>query len=431
MSGTGPGRRALGRVSAYIPRLADAELAARLRATGAVLIEGPRACGKTETALRAAGSAVRLDRDRAQRDAGLLDPTLLLDGSRPRLIDEWQLVPEIWNAVRNNVDDHPDEPGRFILTGSAVPNDDATRHSGAMRVTRFRMRPMSLAESGHSTRSVSLGALFDGVAPRAVDPGLRIHDITERIAVGGWPGLVRRSPADAQVALRGYLDEIRRADLVRLDGVRRDPENVGRVIRSLARNVATEASARSIAADVGGSEGAVDYHTVVDYVDALGRLFVLEDLPAWSPSLRSRSVLRKAMTRHFVDPSLAVAAVGATPDRLVKDVEFLGLLFESLVIRDLRIYSQTSDATVFHYRENTGLEADAIVERRDGRWAGFEVKLGPGAVDVAAAVLLRLAGRIDADRHGPPAALAVITGWGYAYRRPDGVSVIPIGTLAP
>lgn len=431
MSGSGSIQPALGRATSYIPRLADAELATRLRATGAVLIEGPRACGKTETALQAAASAVRLDRDSTQRDAGLLDPALLLDGPRPRLIDEWQLVPGIWNQVRNDVDDHPNEPGRFILTGSAVPSDDATRHSGALRMTRLRMRPMALAESGHSDGSVSLGSVLDGDSPRAADPGLRIQDIADRIAIGGWPSLIRRAPADAQVALRGYLDEIRRIDLVRLDGVRRDPENVARVIRSVARNVATEASARSIAADVGGSEESIDYHTVVEYLGALTRLFVLEDLLAWSPSLRSRSILRKAPTRHFVDPSLAVAAVGAVPERLVQDVEYLGLLFESLVVRDLRIYAQTLDSSVYHYRENTGLEVDAIVERRDGRWAAFEVKLGPGAVDAAAATLLRLAKRIDSARHGPPAALVVVTGWGYAYQRPDGVSVVPIGTLGP
>jgi len=290
---------------------------------------------------------------------------------------------------------------------------------------------MSLAESCHSSGDVSLGALFAGDSPRAGDPGLTIRDLAERIAVGGWPALAGRSPGDALIALRGYLDETRRADLVRLDGVRRDPQNVERVLRSLARNVATSASARSIAADVGGSEGPIDYHTVLEYTNALTRLFVIEDLPAWSPSLRSRSILRIAPTRHFVDPSLAVAALGASPERLLQDVETLGLLFESLVVRDLRIYAQAIDANVLHYRENTGLEADAIVQRRDGTWAAFEVKLGQAAVDDAAASLLRVAERIDTQRHGPPAVLAVITGWGYAYRRPDGVAVIPAGALAP
>ncbi len=415
----------------YLARFADDELASRLGATGAVLVEGPRGSGKTETSLRAARSAVRLDRDEAARAAGLLDPALLLAGDRPRLIDEWQLVPNVWNQVRSDVDDHPEEAGRFILTGSAVPADDATRHSGALRFTRLRMRPMSLAESGHSTGEVSMSALLAGDTPRAGDPGLRIRDLAERIVVGGWPALAARNVRDAMVALRGYLDETRRVDLIRVDGVRRDPENVERVLRSLARNVATAASARAIAADVGGVDGPIDYHTVLDYNKALSRVFVIEDLPAWSPSLRSRMTLRTAATRHFVDPSLAAAALGASPERLLLDVKTLGLLFESLVVRDLRIYGQAIDASVFHYRDESGLEADAVVELPDGRWGAFGVKLGLAAIDDAADGLLRLAARIDVDRHGAPAVLAVITGWGYGYRRPDGVSVIPIGTLAP
>jgi hypothetical protein len=431
MSASDARQAPLGRAKGYLPRFADAELAVRLGATGAVLIEGARGCGKTETALQAARSAVRLDRDEQARAAGLVDPALLLEGARPRLIDEWQLVPRVWNQVRGDVDDHPDETGRFILAGSSVPADDETRHSGSLRFTRLRMRPMSLAESGHSTGDVSLTALFEGESPRAGDPGLVIRDLVERIAVGGWPALIGRSVNDALIALRGYLDETRRADLLRLDGVRRDPENVERVLRSLARHVATSASARSIAADIGGADGPIDYHTVLEYTNALTRLFVIEDQPAWSPALRSRSALRGAPTRHFVDPSLGVAALGTGPERLLRDVETLGLLFESLVVRDLRIYAQTMDANVLHYREDSGLEVDAIVERRDGTWAGFEVKLGQAGVDTAARSLLRVAQRVDAERHGPPAALAVITGWGYAYRRPDGVGVIPVGALAP
>lgn len=415
----------------YRPRLADAELQARLAAVGAVLIEGPRGSGKTATGLRAAASAVRLDVDDEARAAGLLAPMLLLDGARPRLIDEWQLVPAAWNHIRHQVDASGGRPGQFILTGSAVPSDDATRHSGALRFSRLRMRPMSLAEAGYSSGDISLAALLDGASVRATDPGLDIRDLAERISVGGWPALLDRTVDEAQVVLRGYLDETRRVDLARADGVTRDPENVGRVLRSVARHVATPASARSIAADVGGAEGPIDHHTVLGYLAALTRVFVLEDLPAWAPALRSRSLLRSAPTRHFVDPSLAVAAMGVDPGRLVGDVRTLGLLFESLVVRDLRVYAGTLDATVSHYRDSTDLEADAIVERRDGTWAAFEVKLGPGAVDEAARTLLRVADRVDPARHGPPAALGVITGWGYGYRRPDGVSVIPIGALAP
>jgi len=339
-------------------------------------------------------------------------------------------VPAIWNQVRREVDATGGRPGQFILTGSAVPTDDVTRHSGALRFSRLRMRPMSLAEAGYSTGDISLKDLLDGAEPRAVDPGLTINDLAERITVGGWPNLQDRTIDEALIALRGYLDETRRVDLVRVDGIGRDPENVARVLRSLARNVATGASARAIAADVGGAEGPIDHHTVLAYLAALSRIFVVEDLPAWSPGLRSRTILRGAPTRHFVDPSLAVAALGTTPDRLLRDVETLGFLFESLVVRDLRIHAQALDGSVFHYRDSTDLEADAIVERRDGAWAAFEVKLGQGAIDRAAESLLRVAARVDPAKHGKPAVLGVITGWGYGYRRPDGVAVIPIGALA-
>jgi uncharacterized protein len=429
MSAKPPPIEGIGLVRDYRPRLADAELARNLRATGAVLVEGPRGCGKTQTSLRAARSAVRLDRDPAARALGELDPLLLLDGPHPRLVDEWQLVPAVWNAVRGDVDDHPDQPGRFILTGSSVPADDATRHVGSLRITRLRMRPMSLHESGHSTGAVSLASLFDGHAPRAADPGMGVRDIAERIVLGGWPGLQRRAPVDAMVATQGYLDEARRVDLPRVDGTRRDPENVARVLRSLARNTATEASARSIAADVAGADGPIDYHTVIDYVSALTRLFIVEDLPAWSAALRSRTVLRSSPKRHFVDPSLAAAAIDASPERLLRDPETLGLLFESLVIRDLRVYGQAVGAAVSHYREASGLEVDAILQRRDGAWAAVEVKLGQGQIDRAAANLLRMAGHVDHQRHGPPAFMAVVTGWGFAYRRLDGIDVIPIGVL--
>ena len=420
------------RISEYRPRLVDDEVTRRLRAAGALLMEGPRACGKTQTGLRHAASAVLLDRDPAARAAGELTPTLLLEGTKPRLIDEWQLVKGVWNAVRGDVDDHPGHMGRYILAGSAVPSDDQTRHTGSMRITRMRMRPMSLAESGHSTKEVSLAALFDGGDAVAPDAGLDIRAIAERIVVGGWPALLDVDPDDAQVATQGYLDETRRIDLDRLEGPNRDPENVARVVRSLARNTATEAAATTIAADVAGNERhAVDYKTVIEYGKDLARVFVVEDLVAWEPALRSRGELRKAPTRHFTDPSLAAAALGAGVQRLLKDPDTLGHLFESLVIRDLRVYAQAIDAQVKHYREAKGVEADAIVERRDGRWAAAEVKLGPGSVDEGAASLLRVASHIDTDRHGKPAFLAVITGWGYAYRRADNVLVIPIGALAP
>lgn len=415
---------------AYQKRIVDEELVARLESTGAVVIEGPKACGKTETARQAARSEVLLDVDPAARQAIAVDPAFVLDGATPRLIDEWQREPEIWNYVRRAVDDRG-EPGQFILTGSSVPPDDETRHVGAGRITRLRMRPMTLFETGHSIGTISLSEVLGGRPVASRDPGLTIPAIAERVSVGGWPGFIGRTVPQTLRGLRGYLDEIRRVDINRLDGVRRDPDGVGRLLRSLARNVATSASASALAADTGGAGGTIKEHTVLVYLEALGRLMIVEDLPAWAPNLRSRARLRAAAKRHFVDPSLAVAALQATPSRLLSDLNLLGFLFESMVVRDLRVYAQALEGQVLHYRDSNGLEADAIIEIADGQWAAFEVKLGLRQVDEAAANLLKLRGRVDTDMTGQPLALGVIVGTGFGYLRPDGVAVIPIGALRP
>lgn len=414
----------------YLPRIADLELASRMAATGAVVIEGPKACGKTETARQIAASEVLLDLDAGARQAAAVDPGLLLRGTVPRLLDEWQLTPAIWDHVRREVDARA-EPGQFILTGSAVPADDATGHTGAARITRLRMRPMSLFESGASNGSVSLGELLAGEPPLADDPGTNVEDLAREIAIGGWPGFRELATVQALRAMRDYLDEIRRVDIRRVDGIHRDPGKVGRLLRSLARNVATHAAATTLATDTAGSDGALQDDTARDYVSALERLMIVEDQPAWAPHLRSRYRLRRAPKRHFVDPSLAVAALRGTPDRLLRDLNLLGFLFESLVVRDLRIYAQASDANVLQYRDSNGLEVDAIVESADGRWAAFEVKLGTAQVDEAAANLARFVKQIDTEKSGAPAALGVIVGSGYAYLREDGICVLPIGTLGP
>lgn len=414
----------------YKPRVVDAELGRKLESVGAVLVEGARGCGKTSTALTRAGSVVRLDVEDALREAGMVAPQVLLPGSRPRLLDEFQLVRGLWNHVKVAVDESG-EKGQFILTGSATPPDDSVRQPASTRFARIRMRPMSLAESGHSSRIVSLAGLFTGTAEEGPDHGFDITTLADRIAVGGWPALVDGTPAQAMTALRGYLGDVSRVDLQQLDRIRRDPINVERVIRSIARNVSTAASATAIGQDVAGADDSIDRHTVAAYIGALSRVFVVEDLPAWSPAIRSRSALRKAVKRHFVDPSLAVTALGVVPSRLILDTRTLGFLLESLAIRDLRIYAQALDeAEVFYYQDDTGLEADAIVQLRDGRWAAFEVKLGQHQVDEAAKDLLSVAERVDPNVHGRPAALGVITGWGAAHRRGDGVWVIPIGSLA-
>lgn len=413
----------------YRPRVADAELADRLQAAGAVVVEGPKACGKTVTARQAAASEVLLDIDENARAAVAVNPALVLDGPTPRLIDEWQMEPQIWNHVRRAVDDR-DQPGQFILAGSAVPADDATRHTGAGRFSRLRMRPMSLFESDAGTGTVSLGGLLEGEPTESSDPGLTINDLAGEIARGGWPGLRDLPLAQAQQRVRDYLEEIRRTDINAIDGVRRDPESVGRLLRSLARNVATHVAAATLAADTEDAERPLKKHTAGDYLAALERLFIVENQPAWAPHLRSRYVLRRAAKRHFVDPSLAVAALRASPAALLRDLSLLGLLFESLVVRDLRVYAQASGGRVLQYRDSDGLEIDAIVATDDGRWAAFEIKLGGDKlIDEGVESLTTFSKRVDTTKCGDPAVLGVIVGNGYGYVRKDGVHVIPIGTL--
>jgi predicted AAA+ superfamily ATPase len=414
----------------YKPRIVDRELDEQLDATGCVVLEGPKAVGKTATARRRAASEVLLDIDANARQLATIDAGLLLAGPAPRLMDEWQLAPNLWNQVRREADARG-IPGQFILTGSAVPGDDAARHSGAGRMSRLRVRPMTLFETGHSTGEVSLSALLDGSPPRAGDPGLTVAGVVDRICVGGWPAVAQLDSATAQRAMRAYLDEVARTDIQRVDGVRRDPIRVQRVLRSLARNVATEVSISRISADAGEPDEPLERGTVGEYLRSLNRLMVTEDVPAWTPALRSRARLRQSGTRHFVDPCLAVAALNAAPSALLADLNTTGLLFESLVVRDVRVYLQQSGGRVLHYRDSNDLEIDLILETQDGRWAAIEVKLGVASVDAAAASLLKFSQEVDVRKAGDPAFLAVVTATGYGYRRPDGVAVIPIGALGP
>lgn len=413
----------------YLPRIVDGELTARLRANGAVVVEGPKGCGKTETARQQAASEVQLDIDVGAQQAAAIDPGLLLDGAVPRLIDEWQIVPAVWNHVRREVDSRS-QPGQFVLTGSATPADDATRHTGGLRFGRVQMRPMTLAEVGRSTGGISLKALLEGEPSRSPETGMTIHDLVEQVVRGGWPGILHLPVEDAARALRDYLDRIRRTDIEAVDGVRRDPERVMAVLRSLARNVGTQAALTKIAADAAEPGTTVTDDTVAGYLAALTRLMVVEDLPAWNTHLRSSHQLRTTPTRHFVDPSLAVAALRAGPATLLRDLNAFGLLFESLVVRDLRVYAQPFDGEVFHYRDQSDLEVDAIVDCGE-RWAAFEVKLGAGQVDQAAASLTRFATRVDTAKRGEPVLLGVIVGTGYGYVREDGIHVIPVGALGP
>ncbi|EFI36260.1 conserved hypothetical protein [Desulfonatronospira thiodismutans ASO3-1] len=410
----------------YHSRVVDCELRQRLSSTGAVVIEGPKACGKTATGRNLAASEVLLDVDENARQAVAIDPRLVLAGDTPRLIDEWQIEPAIWNHIRRAVDERG-QPGQFILTGSAVPVDDITRHTGAGRLTRLRLRPMTLFELGQSTGALSLADLLNGNRSACRDSGLTIQDLVELLAVGGWPGHLRLTSRQALRANRDYLEEIRRVDISHVDGVRRDPDKVGRLLRSLARNIGTYASATGMAEDIGG----ITVQTVLEYLASLERLMIMEDQPAWTPHLRSRSRLRSMPRRQFVDPSLAVAALRTSPEGLLKDMNLLGFLFESLVVRDLRVYAQAMDAQVLQYRDNTGLEVDAVIHCADGRWGAFEIKLGPGMAEQGATSLLKFAERVDTEKCGSPSLLAVITGTGYGYFRDDGVAVIPITALKP
>jgi predicted AAA+ superfamily ATPase len=412
----------------YLRRFADQALAQRLQSSGAVLIEGAKGCGKTETAARAAGSVARFDADEQVRIRMEIDPKLVLAGDAPRLLDEWQEYPQIWNYVRREVDERR-QRGQFILTGSATPDDSARRHSGAGRFSVMKMRPMSLFEKGWSTGEVSLAALLRGEAPSSGSARLDLGELAEKITLGGWPGLIGAGASEGLRFASDYALLTAEADLSRVSGRRRDPYKVMRLLQSLARNISTEATLSALRKDAGGSDGALDDGTVAEYLSALERLMAVEDLPAWNTHIRSADMLRRSPKRHFADPSLAVGALGLSVDRLAADLNYLGLLFESLAIRDLRIYAGAGGGSVFHYRDSRGLEIDAIAEYADGTWGAFEIKLGMGAADAAAANLLKFAGKIDTDKARAPAALTVITGNGFACRRPDGVNVVPLSAL--
>ncbi len=416
----------------YLPRIVDDEMRTALRTMPAVVVEGPRACGKTWTGRRFANSAVYLDDRVSTALASGMDPASILDGRPPRLLDEWQLAPGIWNPMRRACDARG-LSGQFILTDSADPPDDITRHSGAGRIMRVRMRPMSLCESGESDGSISLRSLFEGEQCSVADAGITLGDVLALACRGGWP-LLRNARLDiAADAARAYLDEISRTDVSRVDGIDRDPMRVSRLLVSLARNVATEVKSTTLAADTATpGELPLERRTVAEYMAALSRLFVLEQVPAWRPHLASRAQARKAPKMHLVDPSLTASALGASVEMLLGDLSLAGRLFESMVIRDLQVYAQASRCSLSHYRDSHNLEVDLIIEHPDRRWMAVEVKLGGAkAIDKGAESLHRLRAKLDPKRSGDPAGLVVVTAGGYGYERPDGVCVVPITSLGP
>jgi len=420
-------------VKKYISRIADNILKERLESKGAVLIEGPKWCGKTTTATQFAKSSIFIQ-DPARKSQYLkmaeLDPALLLEGDTPRLIDEWQLAPQIWDAVRFEVDKR-DDFNQFILTGSCTPVDDGViSHSGTGRIARMTMRPMTLYESGDSVGSVSLGDLFKGNSDFSVISETNIRELSFLICRGGWPKSIGHSEKIALRQAYDYYDAIVESDISEPDGVKRNPQRVKLLMRSLSRFIASDAKITGIKDDMLTNDSdSLTEDTILSYINALKRIFVVEDLPAWSPNLRSKTAIRTSDTRHFIDPSIAVASLGIGPDDLLNDLNTMGLLFESLCIRDLRVFSESLDGTVYHYRDKTGLECDAIVHLRNGSYALTEVKLGGSEIDEAAKNLITLKNKIDTGRMKPPAFMMILTGTGFGYLRDDGVYVVPIGCL--
>lgn len=409
-------------------RIVESQVRGRLRTHGAVLITGPKAVGKTTTARGFAASEVRLDQDPAALTAAQTDPRLVLDGEHPRLIDEYQLADGMWNAVRGRVDDRG-EKGLFLLTGSSTPEDDQTSHSGARRIAPVAMRTMALLERGLSSGAVSVGELLEGAPVRAAPHEFGVAEAIEALAIGGWPDNLGLSTADALDANADYIDVIVRTDVRRVDGVRRDPDGVRRLLASYARHVATDASLRTIGR---AAEEPLSEVTLHDYLRTLRRLFLIEEQESWKPRLRSRVRLAATPKRHLADPSLAVAVLGATPQRLLgPEIELAGLLFESQVIHDLRVYAQAHRGSVRFYRDNKGLEIDAIVEAVGGRWIGVEVKLGHNRVDEGAHNLLSLQEKLSPDANASCGALLVVVADSPTYVRPDGVVVTSVASLGP
>ena len=415
----------------YTPRVIDQELDELLKLVPLVVIEGPKAVGKTLSAIRRAKKVVRLDIDENARQLAAISPELLLAGDTPILLDEWQLVPELWRHVKVE-SDLRQLKGQFILTGSSKPIEDKTRDSAAGRVARLKMRPLSLFESGESNGSISLKDLFEGKAVASLGPNLTITNIAELICKGGWPSNQMLNLEQSLKTMKAYIEELASIDVQAASGVAYNASNVKRAIQSLARNVGARAAEKTIAKDSGQEGSPLDRKTTAGYLEALERVMVTENNPPWVPNLRSPARLINASVRYFVDPSIAVAALGATPKILINNqLNLLGFLFENLVVRDVRVYAQALGGHVMQYRDSSGSEVDIIIESGNGSWAAIEIKLGNTFIDQAAESLKKVKNKIDINMSGEPAFMAVVTATGSAYQRKDGIFVLPIGTLCP
>ena len=419
----------------YRMRIADDILKRKLEGKGAVLIEGPKWCGKTTTAEQLAASILYMD-DPEKKEQNItmseLNPKRLLKGAPPRLIDEWQLAPKLWDAIRFEVD-HRGDLGQFILTGSAVPADTKEiTHSGTGRFTWFTMRPMSLYESGDSTGDVSLKDLFDGKSDIDGDSELTIDRLAFLVCRGGWPQAVDLRDEIALDQAMDYYDAVVRSDINRADGVQKNPERVKRLMRSYARNQGTQTPNTVLAQDIAANDDMpLNEETVAAYLHALRKIFVVEDMPAWNPNLRSKTAIRSSDTRYYIDPSIAAAALGIGPNDLINDLKTFGFLFETLCIRDLRVFADSLNGEVYHYRDKDGQECDAVVHLRNGKYGLIEIKLGGDKlIEEGAESLKTMHAKIDTEKMNAPSFLMVLTGTGdYAYRRQDGVYVVPVGCL--
>ena len=418
----------------YRPRIVDSALKRKLRGKGAVLIEGPKWCGKTTTAEQVSKSTLSVDDPSTVNTNKILseiDPERLLTGDHPRLLDEWQVAPKLWDAVRHHVDRHKGQ-GQFILTGSSVPADiSETIHSGTGRFGWLVMRPMTLYESGDSTGDVSLASLFES-QPISGCSDLDLDRLTFLICRGGWPESVNMDDDVALDQAFDYIDAVIRNDMSRVDDIRRDPQKVRMLLRSYARNQGTQISQASISADISSNDTeGVSEETVSEYLQALRKLYVIEDMKAWNPNLRSKTAIRTSDTRYFVDPSLAAASLRIGPQDLINNLNTTGFFFEALAVRDLRVYAESLDGDVYHYKDNLDNECDVVIHLRDGRYALLEVKLGgEKLIDEGVKTLKDVLRRIDTDKMGKPAFMAIITGTErYAYRRDDGIIILPLGAL--
>ncbi len=413
----------------YRKRITDIELKRKLEASGAVLIRGAKACGKTESAKQFAKSIIQVDRDEQIQLLFDTAPKRLLTGETPRLIDEWQVIPQLWDQVRHEVDDRK-RNAQFILTGSANPEENAKMHSGAGRFTILDMRTMSWQELGLSTSGIKLSDLFEAKPIEIQDERTELELIVDQIIKGGFPGLMYSTVTQAMEVNRAYVELLAEVDMSRVSQSRRDPMKVRSLLKSLARNTSTLVDNVVLEKDIKSHESNVlSRPTIYDYLDVLNRLMILEDQPAWNTHIRSSHMLRNSPKRHFTDVSLAVAALGANQQTLLNDLNFTGFLFESMVVHDLRVYGQANDAKVYHYRDSGGLEVDSIVQKYNGDWCAFEIKLGTGQIEEAAANLLRFASLINLEKCSAPKSLNIITGTGMSYTRKDGINVISLASL--